>query len=232
MPLPVLIGQVNEAGLDGEKFEKVAHFVINNKSFEDFEEYLLKSLSEEEGKNSSESDREKFDKIKKNLSTLKNFFQLLKLYELDPWIEFDAKVIRGLGYYTGVVFECFDREKKYRAICGGGRYEELLSSLSGNKYRQSAVGVGFGDAVLLEILKDKGLLDKKVPKKDLKIIGYSLDDNENKIILINLFKKLREEYNISCSMFHNGDSNPQGIKLKDVIKKINKEEVPFAVIIG
>jgi histidyl-tRNA synthetase len=69
---------------------------------------------------------------------------------------FDASVVRGLSYYTGVVFEGFDRAGELRAICGGGRYDKLLSALGGED--KPMVGFGFGDAVIMELVNDKGLL--------------------------------------------------------------------------
>ena len=69
---------------------------------------------------------------------------------------FDASVVRGLAYYTGIVFEGFDRNGELRAICGGGRYDKLLGALGGAE--QPMVGFGFGDAVIMELLNDKGLV--------------------------------------------------------------------------
>ncbi|MEO8218069.1 MAG: histidine--tRNA ligase [Acidobacteriota bacterium] len=71
------------------------------------------------------------------------------------YIEFDMKIVRGLAYYTGIVFEIFDRKGQLRAICGGGRYDSLFASLSGIDV--PALGFGFGDVVLGELLKDRGL---------------------------------------------------------------------------
>ncbi len=64
---------------------------------------------------------------------------------------FDIAVIRGLSYYTGVVFECFDTAGEFRAIFGGGRYDNLLTTIGGES--TSAVGLGFGDVVVSELLK-------------------------------------------------------------------------------
>ncbi|GIT75277.1 MAG: hypothetical protein Ct9H300mP30_3390 [Methanobacteriota archaeon] len=61
----------------------------------------------------------------------------------------------GPAYYTGPVFEAHDRAGQLRAICGGGRYDRLLSSLGGND--MPATGFGFGDMVIMELLMDKGL---------------------------------------------------------------------------
>ncbi len=64
--------------------------------------------------------------------------------------------VRGLAYYTGVVFEGFDRSGTLRAIFGGGRYDRLLSTFGGDD--TPAAGFGFGDAVIVELLREKGLL--------------------------------------------------------------------------
>ena len=70
------------------------------------------------------------------------------------WIRFDLTIVRGLAYYTGIVFELFDAVGEFRAICGGGRYDNLLSSLGGVDL--PALGFGMGDVVLGELLKQRG----------------------------------------------------------------------------
>ncbi len=70
----------------------------------------------------------------------------------------DYGVIRGLAYYTGIVFEAFDRKGEFRAIAGGGRYDNLVKLVSGGKIDLSALGFGMGDVVLAELLKARGLV--------------------------------------------------------------------------
>jgi len=72
------------------------------------------------------------------------------------WCEVDLRVVRGLAYYTGVVFEVHDRAGKLRAVAGGGRYNNLLQKLGGEDL--PATGFGMGDAVLAELLTEKKLL--------------------------------------------------------------------------
>ena len=60
------------------------------------------------------------------ISELNILFDLIDSYGMSEWVEFDASIVRGLAYYTGSVFEAHDREGKFRAICGGGRYDNLL----------------------------------------------------------------------------------------------------------
>jgi len=90
------------------------------------------------------------------VAELATLFDLVDSYGISDWVTFDASVVRGLAYYTGPVFEAHDRGGKLRAICGGGRYDRLLSSLGGND--MPATGFGFGDMVIMELLNDKGLV--------------------------------------------------------------------------
>jgi histidyl-tRNA synthetase len=79
---------------------------------------------------------------------------------LGEFVKVDYHVIRGLAYYTGVVFEAFDRKGEFRAIAGGGRYDNLVKLISGNRVDLPALGFGMGDVVLTELLKARGLLPK------------------------------------------------------------------------
>ncbi len=88
-----------------------------------------------------------------SLQELLQFIDLLKIYEIDNCVNFNISVIRGLAYYTGIVFEAFDAERTLRAIFGGGRYDNLLSSIGGKP--ATAVGLGFGDVVIGELLNMK-----------------------------------------------------------------------------
>ena len=87
------------------------------------------------------------------LDDLRRLFELLDAYGIADRVVFDASVVRGLAYYTGIVFEAFDTGGELRAICGGGRYDRLAETLGGKSI--PAVGFGFGDAVIAELLKDK-----------------------------------------------------------------------------
>ena len=89
-------------------------------------------------------------------------------------MKIDYQVIRGLAYYTGVVFEAFDRKGEFRAIAGGGRYNNLVKLISGGKVDLPALGFGMGDVVLLELLKERGLL----PKFDSPMDVYVLIEDE------------------------------------------------------
>jgi histidyl-tRNA synthetase len=93
---------------------------------------------------------------------------------LGAFVKIDYHVIRGLAYYTGVVFEAFDKKGEFRAIAGGGRYDNLIKLISGGKADLPALGFGMGDVVLLELLKARGLL----PKWDAPIELYYVIEDE------------------------------------------------------
>jgi len=90
------------------------------------------------------------------VAELRALWALAEGYGLTEWLEFDGSIVRGLAYYTGPVFEAHDRSGELRAVCGGGRYDRLLSSFGGKDL--PATGFGFGDMVILELLKDRGRL--------------------------------------------------------------------------
>ena len=85
------------------------------------------------------------------------------------WLRLDLSIVRGLAYYTGIVFELFDRSGEFRAICGGGRYDTLLQSLGGADL--PALGFGMGDVVLGELLRAKGLMRPADTRADYWISG-------------------------------------------------------------
>ena len=96
---------------------------------------------------------------------------------LGDYVKRDYTVVRGLAYYTGVVFEVFDRSGEFRAIAGGGRYDTLLKNLGGVDL--PALGFGMGDVVLGEILKKKEQSERqdvKLPKPFLAVYVVIADE--------------------------------------------------------
>src|SRR5438105_3462854 len=73
---------------------------------------------------------------------------------LSDYVDVDVRIVRGLAYYTGVVFEVFDRAGKLRAIAGGGRYDNLLEQLSDGAISMPALGFAMGDVVLGELINE------------------------------------------------------------------------------
>jgi len=90
-----------------------------------------------------------------------------------PFIKFDLTIVRGLAYYTGIVFELFDAVGEFRAICGGGRYDQLLASLGGTDL--PALGFGMGDVVLGELLRARGRMPAFASPLDVWVAQEPLD---------------------------------------------------------
>jgi len=107
------------------------------------------------------------------VSELKSLFDEIDSYGISEWVEFDASIVRGLAYYTGSVFEAHDRKGKFRAICGGGRYDKLISTLGGKDL--PATGFGFGDMVIMELLAEKDLVPMLVSGIDDIVISLNPD---------------------------------------------------------
>jgi len=107
------------------------------------------------------------------VSELNLLFDAIDSYGISEWVEFDASIVRGLAYYTGAVFEAHDRTGEFRAICGGGRYDKLLSTLGGKDL--PATGFGFGDMVIMEVLAEKDLIPELVSDIDDIVIPLNSD---------------------------------------------------------
>ena len=90
------------------------------------------------------------------VTRLREYMNFVDALGAGEWIDFDLSIVRGLAYYTGIVFELFDAKGEFRAICGGGRYDDLLSNIGGVDL--PALGFGMGDVVLTELLRARDLL--------------------------------------------------------------------------
>ena len=122
----------------------------------------------------SKSDLEELRENLKNTEGIEELQHLMKLMETagyKNYLQFDISIVRGLSYYTGAVFEVNSPEKQHRAICGGGRYDSLLSTYGGETV--PAVGFGFGDVVALDVLKELERFPELPRKLDYTIIPFA-----------------------------------------------------------
>ncbi len=94
--------------------------------------------------------------------------QALAAMGLGDFVSIDLTIVRGLAYYTGIVFELFDAQKTLRAIAGGGRYDGLLDL--------PALGFGMGDVVLGELLKERGVAPKASIELGAFLIAVGAED--------------------------------------------------------
>ena len=138
----------------------------------------------------SKSDLEELRENLKNTEGIEELQHLMKLMETagyKNYLQFDISIVRGLSYYTGAVFEVNSPEKQHRAICGGGRYDSLLSTYGGETV--PAVGFGFGDVVVLDVLKELERFPELPRKLDYTIIPFA---NEQIGTALKIAAKLRQ----------------------------------------
>jgi histidyl-tRNA synthetase len=139
---------------------------------------------------------------------------------LADFVDVDLTIVRGLAYYTGTVFVLFDAGRTLRAICGGGRYDDLLETLGG--VALPALGFGMGDVVLAELLRERGLVPTDVASIDVFLAGITEDDLPHVLTLAHELRDagLRTEYALSAQ------SVGKQLKLADA------RNARFAVVIG
>jgi histidyl-tRNA synthetase len=115
---------------------------------------------------------------------------------LTKFIELDAAIVRGLAYYTGFVFEIFDRSKKERALAGGGRYDNLLSLMSDGKVNLPALGFGMGDVVLANLIDDtphaKAKMDAWIAQEHAADIFVVIAKEERRPQALAILQQLRD----------------------------------------
>jgi histidyl-tRNA synthetase len=120
---------------------------------------------------------------------LETVLRHLRSRKLDPFVGIDYSIIRGLAYYTGVVFEAFAKGATMRAIAGGGRYDNLIKLISGGKVDLPALGFGMGDVVLADLLQEKKLIPSLRTKIDAFVI---IEDESLRDDSLGLVQQLRD----------------------------------------
>jgi histidyl-tRNA synthetase len=122
------------------------------------------------------------------MAETRRLMTILDNFGITEFCKLDLRVVRGLAYYTGPVFEFYDRSEKERAICGGGRYDDLLGKLG--KSKEPAVGFGMGDVVLSILLQEKGLLRTAQQARTVFVIDVTA---EQRTFLLQLVGELRRK---------------------------------------
>jgi histidyl-tRNA synthetase len=164
--------------------------------------------------------REGFEEPRRALEDLEKYFVQLEEQGFGDFVEVDPSIVRGLAYYTGIVFELYDRKGELRAICGGGRYDDLIASLGGPDL--PAVGFGMGDVVLSELLKDRNLVPKAPGRIEAAVIPVGTEMASAARIVTS---RLRQT-GISTETPY----TPSGVG-KD-LKAANQAGADYAVIVG
>lgn len=147
------------------------------------------------------------DGVGEEIERLGLYFEHLADMGFGEYVRFDPTIVRGLAYYTGLVFEIFDRAGELRAICGGGRYDNLLRAVGGADL--PGVGFGMGDVVIGELLADRGLLPEYSPHLDYYLVTIS---PEERPLMLRLGHELRRAgYSVGYGLHQSG----VGRQLKD-----------------
>ncbi|HWB58568.1 MAG TPA: histidine--tRNA ligase [Chthoniobacteraceae bacterium] len=130
-------------------------------------------------------------------TTLTQIASDLRARGLDGFIEFDLTIVRGLAYYTGFVFEVFDKAKEERALAGGGRYDNLLSLMSDGKVNLPALGFGMGDVVLGILIDEtpaaKAKMDAWISQNRSADIYFVIAKEERRPEALSLVQQLRDK---------------------------------------
>jgi len=134
------VEELKKIGLDMQKIEVVKKIIACKGG-----PNILESIKKELNPN---------DLAKEGIKELENTLKYLD----EKYIEIDLSIVRGLAYYTGTVYEAFDKERKYRSLAGGGRYDKLVELLGGRP--EPATGMAMGMETLTLLLTDKKLLPK------------------------------------------------------------------------
>ena len=113
------------------------------------------------------------EEVASEVARAREYLGLLEAMGLGAFVQLDLRIVRGLAYYTGIVFELFDRKGELRALCGGGRYDRLLELVGGESL--PAVGFGMGDVVLTELLTERALLPDTTRSVDYFVVVVGED---------------------------------------------------------
>lgn len=200
VPVDAVQGELEALGLERSMIEKLTS-VLTNTSMESISAVLPPG-----------SDA---------ITQLSELLALCDSYGIRDWVQFDASVVRGLAYYTGIVFEAFDRRGVLRAVAGGGRYDKLLETFGGET--TPAAGFGFGDAVIVELLRERDILPSFVGS-GFDVVVFAMSP-ELYSVAIDVASKLRVEGRTV-------DLILEEKKAKWVFKHAGRTEAKYCVIVA
>ncbi len=149
------------------------------------------------------------------------YFKAAKALGAEEYLDYDPTVIRGLDYYTGMVYEARDVKGNHRSILGGGRYDDLVSVVGGDLI--PATGFAMGDIVFELVLDENGVKpDLRVSPADILITSF---EESSESVSIQIATELREAgYRVEWY--------PEPVRLQRQLKYANRNEIPLVLIIG
>jgi histidyl-tRNA synthetase len=152
---------------------------------------------------------------------LKEFFAAMELFGVRDYVEYNPAVIRGLDYYTGTVFEARDTAGEFRAILGGGRYDNLVADVGGE--RLPGVGFAMGDLIIGLVLKKLGKDPAlRVVPADVLVTTFSIQERDD---AMRIAQELRKS-GIATEWYPSAERLPKQLKYADALG------IPLAVIAG
>jgi histidyl-tRNA synthetase len=187
------------------------------------------------------------EKLNARLADWRKLLQAIEAMGLSRFVEVDLGVVRGLAYYTGFVFEAFDRKGELRALAGGGRYDDLVEKLGGPAL--PAVGFAIGDMTFGLLLEQRGLMPAFVQAPDvycvvggekerlaafadifaLRAAGFRVEYPMKDVAFGKQFKAAAES-GAKLALIYGGDEIAKGVvKLRDLTQR-SEVEVPRAQV--
>ena len=158
--------------------------------------------------------------IKMGLIELNNLSNYINKLGLSDICIFTPSLARGQNYYTGNVFEVFDKKQRITGSIGaGGRYDKMITNFIDDGEEYPTVGISFGLSSIYEILKDSNLFDNK---SNIDIYIIPMNTNVECLKLANNLRIFG--YNVEIEM--------QDKKLKKSLNYANKEKIPFVIVLG
>jgi len=152
---------------------------------------------------------------------LRQVFATAQALGVADYLVYDASIVRGLDYYTGPVFEAYDRERKFRAIFGGGRYDNLVADVGGD--RITGVGFAMGD-VIIELILDRFGKRPELPTSPSRVL-VTLFSAELYAETLALAARLRQA-GISA------EQALESIRLGKQIRYADRQGIPYVAILG
>ena len=188
------------------------------------------------------------DQLTERLADWRKLLGGIEAMGLTKYVEVDLGVVRGLAYYTGFVFEAFDRKGELRAIAGGGRYDHLVEKLGSPVL--PAVGFAIGDMTFALLLEQRGLMPDMVQASDvycviggaeerpaafagiqsLRAAGFRVDYPMKEVAFGKQFKAANES-GAKLALIYGGDELAKGVvKIRDLADR-SEREVPLDDIV-
>ncbi len=153
---------------------------------------------------------------------LSRFFRTIEILGVKEWVSYAPYIMRGLDYYTGTVFEAWDKDGEFRAILGGGRYDDLVGIIGGD--RVPGVGFAMGDVVLGLVLKKFGCIPESITQPPAKIL-VTVFDEEHQAFSLEIADMLRQA---GLNVFN----YPEATKIARQFKFGDRAGMRIAIVIG